>query len=165
VSLLEPTVAFLSDELSISRKKAVAAIAGVTFALCQFPIFLIARGVMDDIDFWAGSFFLVVFGAAECVIFVWVFGIEKAWDEIHHGSELRIPRFYKPVIQYVTPTFLILILGFWVFQQAIPTFRMDGVPRENVPYIWATRIGLLLLFIVIAVLVRKAYRKKFGGER
>ena len=165
VSLLEQTVALLSDEFSISRKKAVAAIAGVSFALCQFPIFLISRGVMDDIDFWAGSFFLVVFGAVECVIFVWIFGIEKAWDEMHHGAELRIPRFYKPVIKYVTPTFLILILGFWFFQQAVPTFLMRGVPRENVPYVLATRIGLLIIFIGIAVLVRKAYRKKFGGEQ
>jgi SNF family Na+-dependent transporter len=165
ISLIEPTVAFLSDELSISRKRAVRIVAAATFILCQFPIFFIARGVVDDIDFWAGSFFLVVFAAAECVLFVWIFGIERAWDELHHGAEMRVPRFYKPVIRYVTPTFLLLILGFWFFQQAVPTFLMRGVPPENVPYILATRLGLLLLFIGIALLVRKAYHGSFRGKR
>lgn len=165
ISLLEPTIAFLSDDLKISRRKAIAVIAAATFVLCQFPIFFIERGVMDDIDFWAGSFFLVLFGAAECVIFIWVFGIDKAWDEIHHGAGLRIPRWYKPVIKYVTPTFLLLILGFWFFQQAVPTFRMDGVPPGNAPYIWATRIGLFLIFGSIALLVRKAQHGSFRGRR
>ena len=107
----------------------------------------------------------MIFGAAECVLFVWIFGIERAWDELHHGAEMRVPRFYKPVIKYVTPTFLLLILGFWFFQQAIPTLRMDGMPRENVPYVWGTRIGLAALFVGIALLVRRAYyRRESGGE-
>ena len=165
ISLIEPTVAFLGDELSVSRKRAVKIVAAATFILCQFPIFFIARGVVDDIDFWAGSFFLVVFAAAECVLFIWIFGIQRAWDELHHGSEMRVPRFYKPVIRYVTPTFLLLILGFWFFQQAIPTFLMRGVPPENVPYILATRLGLLLIFIGIALLVRKAYHGSVWWKR
>ena len=162
ISLLEPAVAFLSDEFALSRKKAVALIAAATFVFCQFPIFFLARGVMDDIDFWAGSFFIVVFGMVECVLFVWVFGIQRAWDEIHHGAELFVPRFYKFVIKYITPSFLILILAFWFFQQAVPTFLLRGVPRENVPYILATRVGLFGIFAAIMVLVRKAYRRKFG---
>jgi SNF family Na+-dependent transporter len=161
ISLLEPAVAFLSDELSISRTKAVVIIALVTFALCQFPIFFLAKGVVDDIDFWAGSFFLVVFGLVECILFVWIFGIETAWDEIHHGAELYVPRFYKFIIKYVTPSFLIFVLGFWFFQQAVPTFLLRGVPRENVPYVLGSRAILVLLFAGIAVLVRKASRRKF----
>jgi SNF family Na+-dependent transporter len=165
ISLIEPSVAFLSDEFSISRKKAVALIAGATFVFCQFPIFFLARGVMDDIDFWAGSFFLVVFGMVECVLFVWGFGIQKAWDEIHHGAEMRVPRVYKFIIKYITPSFLILILAFWFFQQAVPTFLLKGVPRENVPYILATRVGLFGIFAIIMALVRKAYRRKFGESK
>jgi SNF family Na+-dependent transporter len=159
--LLEPAVAFLSDEFSVSRKKAVIILGIVTFIICQFPIFFLSRGVVDEIDFWAGSFFLVVFALVECILFVWVFGINKAWEEIHHGAELNVPRFYKFIIKYITPIFLIFILGFWFFQQAIPTFLLKGVPPENVPFILYTRIGLLVLFLVIAVLVRKAYKKKF----
>jgi len=165
ISLLEPAVALLSDELSVSRRKAVLIIAAATFALCQFPIFFIGRGVVDDIDFWAGSFFLVVFALVEAILFVWVFGIETAWDEIHHGAELRIPRMYKFIIKYVTPLFLIAILGFWLFQQAIPPLLLRGVPRENVPYVLSTRLILILLFGGIAVLVRAAYRRRAVGSQ
>lgn len=159
ISLLEPTVAFLSDDLGISRKKAVTIIAIVSFIICQFPVFFLARGVVDEIDFWAGSFFLVVFALAECILFVWIFGIDKAWDEIHHGAELNIPKFYKFIIKYITPLFLVFILGFWFFQQAVPTFLLKGVPKENVPFVLATRLGFVTLFLLIAYLVRKAHRK------
>jgi len=165
VSLLEPAVAFLSDDLGIPRKKAVSILGVVSFLICQFPIFFLSRGVVDEIDFWAGSFFLVVFAFIECILFVWIFGIDKAWDEIHHGAELNIPRFYKFIIKYITPLFLIFILGFWFFQQAIPTFFLKGVAKENTPYILAARVGFLILFVVIAMLVRKAHRFRFGQQK
>ncbi len=165
ISLLEPAVAFLSDDLGVSRKKAVSILGVVSFLICQFPIFFLSRGVVDEIDFWAGSFFLVVFALSECILFVWIFGIDKAWNEIHHGAELNIPRFYKFIIKYITPAFLIFILGFWFFQQAVPTFFFKGVPAENIPYVLATRVGFVVIFAVIAMLVRKAHRKHFKVEK
>jgi len=165
VSLLEPAVAFLSDDLGVPRKKAVSILGVVSFLICQFPIFFLSRGVVDEIDFWAGSFFLVVFAFIECILFVWIFGIDKAWDEIHHGAELNIPRFYKFIIKYITPSFLIFVLGFWFFQQAVPTFFLKGVVKENIPYILATRVGFVLLFVTIAVLVRKAHRSQLKRQK
>jgi len=165
VSLLEPAVAFLSDDLGIARKRTVKWLALITFVLCQFPIFFLARGVVDEVDFWAGTFFLVVFALCESLIFIWVYGIDQAWDEMHHGAELRIPRIYRVIIKYVTPLFLLAVLGFWLVQQAVPTFLLRGVPRENVPYVLGTRLGLLVLFGAIALCARKAYyAKKAGGE-
>jgi SNF family Na+-dependent transporter len=161
ISLLEPAVAFLSDEFSLSRKKAVSIIAAATFVICQFPIFFLSRGVVDEIDFWAGSFFLVVFGLIECILFVWVFGIDRAWQEIHHGAELNVPRFYRFIIKYITPLFLAFILGFWFFQQAIPTFMLKGIDPGNVGYVLTTRAVLAALFLIVIVLVHKTYRKKF----
>lgn len=162
VSLLEPAVAFLSDDLGISRKKAVTVMAIATFTLCQFPIFFLANGVVDELDFWAGTFCLIIFATAEYVIFVWMFGIEKAWEEIHHGAQLRIPRIYQYVIRYVTPLFLLFILGFWLYQDAIPFMLMKNVPPANLPFVLATRIGLLLVFVAIALLVKKAHGKELA---
>ncbi|OGC11591.1 sodium:calcium symporter [candidate division WOR-1 bacterium RIFOXYA12_FULL_52_29] len=165
VSLLAPAVAFFSDDFGLTRKKAVLWLGGILFILCQFPVFFLGRGVVDELDFWGGTFSLVLFGTIETIIFVWFFGIEKAWDEIHSGAEMRIPGFYKPIIRYVTPVFLLLILGFWFFQQGLPVIMMQGVAEANKPYVLATRIGLILLFISIALAVRIAYyRKKRAGE-
>lgn len=165
VSLLEPAVAFFSNDFGLTRKKAVVWLGVILFALCQFPIFFLGQGVVDELDFWGGTFALVLFGTIETIIFVWFFGIEKAWAEIHHGAEMRIPWFYKPIIHYVTPLFLLFVLGFWFFQQGLPVIMMQGVPTANQPYILATRIGLILLFAAIAIAVRIAYyRKKQAGE-
>jgi len=56
--------------------------------------------------------------------------------------------------------FLIFILGFWFIQQALPTLMMKGVSAQNAPYVLGTRIGLIALFILIAVLVRIAYHRR-----
>jgi SNF family Na+-dependent transporter len=165
VSLAEPAVAFISDEFDLDRKRAVLRLAVILFILCQFPIFFLGQGVVDELDFWGGTFCLVLFGTIETVLFVWVFGIEKAWEEIHHGAEMRIPGFYKPIIKYVTPLFLFFILGFWFIQQGLPVVLMQGVSPAMKPYVLATRLGLIFLFLAVAFLVRKAwYRKKALGQ-
>lgn len=160
VSLAEPAVAFVSEEFDLDRKKTVKRLGIILFLLCQLPIFFLGNGVVDELDFWGGTFCLVLFGTIETVLFVWIFGIEKAWEEIHHGAEMRIPGFYKPIIKYVTPLFLFFILGFWFIQQGIPVLMLQGVAEAQKPYILATRLGLVLLFAAIALLVRKAWYKK-----
>ncbi|MGB9613013.1 MAG: sodium-dependent transporter [Candidatus Margulisiibacteriota bacterium] len=165
VSLVEPAIAFISDEFDLPRKRAVLRLGLVLFILCQFPIFFLGQGVVDELDFWGGTFCLVLFATIETVLFVWFFGIEKAWEEIHHGAEMRIPSFYKPIIKYVTPLFLFFILGFWFIQQGLPVIMMQGASSAIKPYLLATRVGLIILFLAIAVLVRKAwYRKKALGK-
>jgi len=86
--------------------------------------------------------------------------MDKAWEEMHRGAELNIPRFYRFIMKYITPAFLLFILGFWFIQQALPTLMMKGVSAENLPFILATRIGLVLLFLAIAILVRIAYYRR-----
>jgi SNF family Na+-dependent transporter len=112
------------------------------------------------LDFWAGTFAITLFALIETVMFVWVFGIERAWEEIHHGTELKIPAFYKFIIKYITPLLLFFILGFWIMQQGIPILFMHGVPAQNVPYIIATRIGMIVLFLVIAISIKFIWQGK-----
>ena len=160
VSLAEPAIAFAKDEFAISRRRAVLYFAIITFILCQPAIFFLGNGVVDELDFWGGTFSLVVFALIETILFVWIFGMDKAWEEIHHGAELRIPKFYRFIMKYITPLFLIFILGFWFVQQAVPIFFMHGVSAQNIPYVLGTRIGLVALFIGLAILVRIAYYRR-----
>ena len=166
VSLAEPAVAFISDEFALSRRRAVGLLGVIMFLLCQLPIFFLGQGVVNELDFWGGTFCLVIFAAIEIVVFVWIFGIEKAWEEIHHGAEMRIPGFYKPIIRYVTPTFLLLIIVSWFFQQGLPVIMLEGVPDGQRAFIIGTRIGLIALFLLIAFFVRLAwYRRREIEER
>jgi len=160
VSLAQPAVAFLEDEFDIDRKKAVMIFGIVAFVLCQPAIFFLKNGVVDELDFWGGTFFLVLFATIETILFAWVFGMEKAWDEIHRGADMRVPRIYKFIIKYITPLFLFTILGMWLWQEWLPIIFMKNVSSDNRPFILGTRLGLLAIFITLGVLIRIAWRKK-----
>jgi SNF family Na+-dependent transporter len=160
VSLAQPSIAFLEDEFDITREKAVSWFGVIAFILCQPCIFLLGKGVVDELDFWGGTFLLVVFATIEVILFAWVFGMDKAWDEIHHGADLTLPRIYKFIIKYVTPLFLFFILGMWFWQEWIPIIFMKNVTSACKPYILATRIGLLVVFLVLCLLVKIAWRRK-----
>jgi len=160
VSLAQPAVAFLEDEFNISRKKAVGIFALVTFILCHAAIFWLGRGVVDELDFWGGTFFLVLFATIETILFAWVFGMENAWDEIHKGADMRVPKIYKFIIKYITPLFLFCILGMWFVQEWLPIIFMKGILPENKNFILGTRIGLVLIFLTLAILVKIAWKKR-----
>ncbi|MCX5711493.1 MAG: sodium:calcium symporter, partial [Candidatus Omnitrophica bacterium] len=160
VSLAQPAVAFLEDEFDIKRAKAVLIFGITSFILCQPVIFLLKNGVVDELDFWGGTFLLVLFALIETILFAWVFGMENAWDEIHKGADMRVPKIYKFIIKYVTPLFLFFILGMWLWQEWLPVIFMRNVSRQNYIYILATRMGLILIFIILAILVKVAWSKK-----
>jgi SNF family Na+-dependent transporter len=163
VSLAQPAVAFLQDEFNITRKRATWIFGVVSFFLCQPAIFGLSRGVVDELDFWGGTFSLVLFGTIEAILFAWVFGMDRAWEEIHHGADLRIPKFYKFIIKYITPLFLLTILGFWVVQEGAPSLLMENVAPENRTVIMAVRIFLTLIFTSIALGVWFAWRRRAQG--
>jgi SNF family Na+-dependent transporter len=164
ISLAQPAVAFLEDEFNFSRRKAVLVFGAVTFALCHLAIFGLARGAVDELDFWGGTFCLVVFGLVETVLFGWVFAMDRAWTELHAGSDLAIPRVYRFVIRYVTPLFLLAILVFWFAQDGLPLLLLKGVPRANVPWMLGVRAVLVLLFALLAYLVWHAWRNRAARE-
>jgi SNF family Na+-dependent transporter len=169
ISLAQPAVAFLEDEFNLSRKQASLILAVATFILCQPAIFLLGRGVVDELDFWGGTFCLVLFATIETILFGWVFGMEKAWTEMHVGSDITIPRIYRFIIKYITPAFLLFILGLWFWQDWTGIILMKNVPRENIPFVLGTRIGLLIFFGVLAFLVwyiwqRREQKQKEGMQ-
>ena len=165
ISLAQPAVAFLEDEFDISRARAVKIFGVVSFVLCQPAIFLLGKGVVNELDFWGGTFALVIFATIETILFAWVFGMERAWKEIHHGADMKVPAIYKFIIKYITPAFLLTILGFWMYQEGMPTILMKNVSAADRPFILATRAFLLLLFIVLAIMVKMAWRRKGRGAK
>ncbi len=163
VSLAQPAVAFMEDEFDISRPKASLYFGIAAFVLCQPAIFGLRYGVVDELDFWGGTFSLVLFGTIEVILFAWVFGMNRAWEEIHCGAELRVPKIYKIIIKYVTPLFLLVILGAWFVQDGLPTILMKNVPQENRTVVLVLRLMLAVIFIGISVGVWAAWRKR--GKR
>ena len=164
VSLAQPVIAFMEDEFGLERKKAVIIFAVTAFLLCQPVIFFLKNGVVDELDFWGGTVFLVVFATIETILFSWVLGMQNAWEEIHKGADLAVPSVYKFIIKYVTPLFLFAILGMWFFQQWLPVIMMKEVPPQDKPFVLATRCVLLGIFILLVSLVRTAWKRRELGR-
>lgn len=160
ISLALPAVAFLEDEFNLTRKEASVVFAVVTFILCQPVIFFLGNGVLDEMDFWGNSVCLVVFAAIEAILFAWVFGMERAWTELHVGSDVRIPRIYRFIIKYITPMFLIIIIGVWLWQDWKKQLFMENVPEANRPFVILTRIGLLGFLLFLSLMIWIVWKRR-----
>ena len=113
VAMGQPVVAFLEDEFGMDRKKAVAYTGSYSFIAVQFVVFFLKYGFLDEMDYWAGTFGLVVFALIETILFMWVFGADKAWEEMNAGGDFQIPRIFYYIMKFVTPLVLFIVMIWW----------------------------------------------------
>jgi NSS family neurotransmitter:Na+ symporter len=129
ISLLEVQVAFMVDEKKANRKKIVWIVAGFTFliglpsALSQgasgffsnfsiLPERLTSPDFLSHMSFIFGDFSLA-FGALMLSIFTgWIWGADKASDEIQHGYPgfAKSRNFWGFMIRFFIPVVIFLIL-------------------------------------------------------
>ena len=64
----------------------------------------------------------------------------------------------------MTPLFLLTILGAWFYQDWLKVILMENVAVENKIYVLATRLGLLAMFLILAVLVKLAWKRKMTAQ-
>ena len=105
----QPLLAFFEDEYEWSRTRSAIAFGVCTLCLSLVCILFFAGGAFDEFDFWTGTFSLVVFALLELIAFVWIFGLDRGWEEITRGADLKVPRLFRFVLHYITPTFLTIV--------------------------------------------------------
>lgn len=104
-----PWMGFVEDEFGWKRNKSALILGFIILLMALPPILFFEYGVFDEYDYWTGTVALVVFALAEVILFSWVFGIEKGWQEITGGADIRIPTIYRFIIKWVTPFFIMII--------------------------------------------------------
>jgi NSS family neurotransmitter:Na+ symporter len=105
----QPVMAFFEDEFGVRRGRAALTFGVATLLLGGFTVWLYPGGAHGEFDFWTGTFALVVFAMGEVFVFAWIFGIDRGWEEITRGADMRVPIAFRYVIQYVTPVFILAI--------------------------------------------------------
>ncbi|MBN1983194.1 MAG: sodium-dependent transporter [Chitinivibrionales bacterium] len=170
ISLLQPGLTLLKDEMGWTNKKSTTVLLIVTLCFSMFAALGLDSCVFDEFDFWGGTFLLVFVGAIEAIYFSWVYGVDKAWPEMHAGARLTIPPIYRFIMKYITPSYLIVILVGWfivdyqntVFLKNIDpsaTIKFIGATFSKIHFIWFIRVVILaLLGGIVAVTV-------IGGKR
>jgi SNF family Na+-dependent transporter len=165
VAMATPMLSFMEENFGWNRKKSVAVIATVAIAIGIFHVIYYQLGFLDEWDYWAGTFGLVVCALLEVIVFVWVFGPDNAWAEINQGAQMRIPPVFKMVITYVTPLFLIVLMAWWTVQDAIPTLLMHGKPESEHAVRWASRAVMAAIFVFQLWLIRAAWKRRAAQGR
>jgi neurotransmitter:Na+ symporter, NSS family len=159
VALATPAMAFLQEEFGISRRNVALGLGGVALVLGLANIWWLASGFLDEWDYWAGTFGLVVFAFIEVMIIRFAFGVDAFWEEIHEGADIRIPEFFRFVIKWVTPTFLTVLLGWWTVTEALPQLMMVGIAEETVGGRWLSRGFMVTLLLIGLFLIRRAWQR------
>jgi len=156
VAICMPIVAFLEDEFGFSRKLAVTVTMLFAFLVAQVPIFM--PKALDEMDFWAGTFFVVLFALLESVIFFWFFGGKRAWEEINRGALFKVPRFYYYVMKYVTPAALFVILIAWSVSS------LPSVLHAKDYQVWVARFVMIFVLAVQLFMVYLADKRRRDAE-
>lgn len=146
ISMYQPSLAFFEEALGWSRK----ASTGLMVAICLSASFLVmyfSRGSIfwSTIDDWVGTFLIFVLAMVQIICFSWVFGIERGWQEAHVGAHIRIPGFYKFVMKYLAPAYLLVVFAAFCVRN-LPSW-VQGVADEPL------RQGALALILAVALLL------------
>jgi SNF family Na+-dependent transporter len=175
ISMLQPNISFLEDEFGFNRRKSILALGAMCFIMCQLSIFGLKYGVVDDLDFWGGTFLIVLFGFIQIMIFSWCFGLEDAWKkrdfkkilsldegwkELNMGSYIKVHPLFKYVIKFVTPLYIGAILVVWFYQKFIDVILLKGEAyKDTWKQILALRLVLLVILVAILVLINLAWKR------
>lgn len=165
VAMAQPLMAFLQEEFSVKREKAAWIVGGLMLFLSQPVVFFLKHGFLNEMDFWIGTLGLVIFAIIEVILFIWIFGSKNAWKEISLGRDINIPRIFYPIMKYVTPTYLIVLLAVWFYQDGLNVLMMKNVPPADYPYIWFARFLLAAILVIVVGLVHIAWQRKHYIQR
>ncbi|MCF7669427.1 MAG: sodium-dependent transporter [Verrucomicrobia bacterium] len=115
LSMLQPGIAFFEEGLGLRRRQSVTLLGMITALGCMFIVYF-SKDVkaLDTVDFWIGTFMIFVLALIQTILFGWVLGVRKGWEEVHRGAAFRIPDFVKFVVKYISPLYLLGIFSLWV---------------------------------------------------
>ncbi len=160
VSLIQPAITFLKDELNVSHGRAIAWVAALNLLVTGFVVLTVAWGTLDEMDFWAGTMLPVVSGLIMILLFSFFMGIDKGFEEMHRGAQMRVPSIYRIIIKYITPAYLIFLLVFWGIQDWWPTVTMAKMTSSTqIFWVSVTRVMLGALLALILILIYRAHRR------
>lgn len=177
LSMLQPGIAFLEEGLGIQRRASVA-LLGLITAVGTLFVWYFSKDLkaLDTIDFWVGTLMLFVQATILIIIFGWVVGVDRGWRIAHEGAEMRIPNFFKFIIKFVTPTFLLAIFVMftlqnvfgWNFSFSDPVFDPTGYVKdlvgENANRVARMSMALIVIMTVFTIILVNIAGKVWARE-
>ncbi len=160
VALATPAMAFFQEEFGVRRATVAKWVGVVALVLGLANIWWLAGGFLDEWDYWAGTFGLVVFAFIEVMIIRFAFGVDDFWEELHQGADIRIHPIFKFFMKWVTPLFLTVLLVWWGWTEALPKLFMEGVESDfERGTRWLSRGFILALLVLGIAMISRAWKR------
>ena len=155
LSMLQPVMSFIEEGLGLNRIGAACLLGILAAGGCSFVVYY-SEGLkaLDTIDFWVGTFLIVVLATVQSIVYGWVFGAEKGHEEVNTGAAIKVPGFMPFILRYVSPVVLSVILVSTIINNRdsyITELQTDPIAARSL-YLVLGVLGLLVLAIGIAVI-------------
>ncbi|RMF89247.1 MAG: sodium:calcium symporter [Planctomycetota bacterium] len=175
LSMLQPAIAFLEEGVGLKRHSSVTILAFITAMGAMLVVYYSAGfKALDTMDFWVGTFAIFLLATFQSVLFAWVLGVDKGLEELSRGAEIRVPRVFRYILKYITPFYLLLVLGGWTYQNIVLPMietRADGAETPRLvqavedPIVRLVLLFLLFVGLIFALLVGQAMRRWDRAEQ
>ncbi len=150
ISMYQPAVAFFQESLGVDRRRGTIFIVAICL-VGSFMVIYFTRGAIfwSTIDFWVGTFLILIMAMLEIVCFSWILGIDVGWEEIHHGAQIRIPRVFRFIMKYVAPGYLLIVLvAFCIMNLPASIASIGQQPMAQLALALIAGVMVLLLICV-----------------
>ena len=171
LSMLQPAIALLEEGLGLKRKASVALLGFITAVGSAFVVYF-SKNLMalDTIDFWIGTFSIYVLATFQVVLFAWVLGVDRGFEELQRGAEIRIPHFVKFIIKYVSPVYLLTIFAFWCYREffVVPDNPMQFTRLQQIresPVAQCSVAFIVVILVLFFLLIAQSVKRWEAAER
>ncbi len=164
LSMLQPAIAFFEEGLGTTRKTSISLLSFITLIGTFFILFfskdLIA---LDNMDFWIGTFGIFILATIQIIIGGWFFGVENVLEEARKGSIIKIPKFYKYIIKYISPAYLLIVFVSWLYQK-LPLYIETLYNNQNARFTFFFIVILSLFFILLIAQANRNWQKNKASK-
>ena len=161
VSMYQPAVTFLQETLGVDRQRGTLYVSVLCLTGSLLVIYYTEGGVFwNTIDFWAGTFLILIMAMLEVVCFAWFFGIDAGWKEIHRGARIRIPAFFRYTMKYVAPLYLAVVLVAFSVSNLPASIRQ--IAQQPLAQGALVLIGAVILLAVVCVRIGEKRWRALG---
>jgi NSS family neurotransmitter:Na+ symporter len=153
VSMLQPCIAFLEEGLGLKRRSSAALLGLMAATGCLFVLYFSKDSrALATFDFWGATVCMLLLALFQTILYGWVFGIERGNVELHRGAQIRVPRFFQLMLKYVTPAYLLGILGaygYYKLGDEVANLMKDKVAMLSIGFVGLV-LAILMLFTHLA---------------
>jgi len=168
LSMLQPAKAFFQEALGLTHKASTGLVAVLALGGNLFVLWF-SEGLtaLNTIDFWIGTFLIFIIAMVQIICFAWIFGVDKGLELAHEGASMRIPKVFRFVMKYVSPTFLLVIfVGFCInnvpgmVEQVLGNPEKEIEPDRMALYAWGVILATAAFMLAVTAIGSRRWKER-----